>query len=321
MLSHNYINQQKGKAMTIKDNFKSFESLDKTLKLLDVSLEEMQQAINKGYRRYKTFKNGKFRWIEEPNDELKIIQQKLLLYLQNNLECPTYCTAGFKGQNNIKNAEKHRNKREVLTMDISHYFPNTQEKYVRKIFSEFIGVDDNVLNLLVKITTFNGYLPTGAATSTILSCFVHKEIFDNIFKKMKSLDIDMTVYVDDITLSTHKHISNWVISHINNSLQSHGLFLKKSKIKRYGYKHAVVTGVHIAQSGKMSAPFKIGHSAICALCDKDLKQMSLTELRKIIVKISYIQQFNPLKMIKVKKQAIKQLKKLQKISANKNERI
>ena len=123
---------------------------------------------------------------------------------------------------------------------------------------------------------------------------------------------DMTVYVDDITLSTHGHIGNWVIKYINNALKRHGLFLKKAKTKRYGFRHSVITGVHTAQSRKMSAPFSVGHSVITTIRGKNLAQMSITELQSIVSKISYIQQFTPEKMVVIKNKAIRQIKKLQK---------
>ncbi len=287
-------------------------SVEELFTMLKITPEELYQAIGIGYITFSKIKNGKKRYIQKPNDKLKPKQKTLKDFIQNSLPCPPYCTAGFKGQSNIKNAEKSRQKREVVTLDISHYFPNTQEKYIRKFFAETFGAKDEALDLLVKLTTYNGYLPTGAPTSTILVNFAHKDIFDSIYKKMQEYDIDMTVYVDDITLSSHKHIGNWVIKYINNALKTHGIYLKKSKTKRYSFRHAVVTGVHMNQSGKMSAPFKIGHSVIKALKEKDLSEMSITELQSIIAKIAYIQQFEPNKMAVTKTKAIKQLKKLQK---------
>ena len=219
--------------------------------------------------------------------------------------------AGFKEQNNIKNAKLHRFKREVITMDISHCFPNTKAEYIKKFFSEICGAKGEVLELLTALTTYNGYLPTGAPTSTLLLAFAHKEIFDSIYRKMKKFDVDMSVYVDDITLSTHKHIGNWVIKYINKALNTHGLWLKNSKTKRFSYKHSVVTGVHIAQCGKLSAPFNVGHSIVKELKEKGLNRMTEKELQKLIAKISYLQQFKPLTMAITKNKAIKQLKKLQ----------
>ena len=78
---------------------------------------------------------------------------------------------------------------------------------------------------------------------------------------------------------------------ITNSLKTHGLYLNKSKTKRYGYKYAVVTGVHINQAGQLTPKFKIGHSIIQYLKSHDLKEeTSLKELRGLIAKISYLQQ-------------------------------
>jgi hypothetical protein len=289
----------------------SCHTMPDLLNILGTKKQNLKTAINLGYKRYKKYKNGKFRWIDKPNDELKFLQKQFNQYLQKYLPCPTYCMAGFKGQNNIKNAEKHIGKREVITMDISHCFPNTKAKYIRKFFAETLGASGEVLDILVKLATYNTYLPTGASTSSLLLAFAHKEVFDNIYKKMQELDIDMTVYIDDITLSSHKHIGNWVIKYVNNNLKTHGLWLKKSKIKRYSYKFAEVTGVHIAQSGKLSAQFKIGHSAIKDLQQKNITEMNLKELRGLVAKISYLQQFKPNTMKITKQKAIKQLKKLQ----------
>ena len=296
----------------IKADFDSFSSVANLLNLLGTTENELEQIIRGGYRHFNKIKDGKARKIEAPNPQLKLIQQKLLKYLQDRLACPQYCMAGFKGQNNIKNAQKHRFKREVWTMDIIHYYQNTREKYIRQFFEKNLGVKKEVADILVKLTTHKNHLPTGAPTSTLLSCFVHQEIFDSIYKKMQSLEIDMTVYIDDITLSTHKHIEHWVIKYINNALKTHGLHLKKSKTKRYGYKHAVVTGVHINQCGKMTPPFAIGHSVVETLRNKEIKDMTMTELRAFIAKISYIQQFKPKNLIVSKNKAIKQLKKIYK---------
>lgn len=166
--------------------------------------------------------------------------------------------------------------------------------------------------MIVKLTTLNGYLPTGLPTSMLLACFAHKDIFDQIYTKMKDCETDMTTFVDDITLSTDKHIGNWAISYINNLLKSHGLHLKKSKIKRFGYKYAVVTGVYIAQDGTLSTPFKMCYSVIETLKAKELSQMNKKELQKLIAKIAYIRLLQPNKFKVTQSKAIKLLKKYKK---------
>lgn len=294
-------------------NISHFLKKNDLLNILGFSYEDCKKAIQESYKKYPRFKNGKTRWIESPNELLKNIQKKLLEYLQKKLTCPPYCMAGFKGQNNIENAKRHRFKREVITTDISHFFPNTKEKYIRKFFKEEFGATAEVLELLVQLTTYNGYLPTGAPTSTLLATFVHKEVLDKIYEKTLEYGADMSSYVDDITISTKGHIGNWIIKYIQNTLKTHGLHIKMAKTKRYGYKYAVVTGVHISQSGKMSAPFSIGHSVIKALKLKSITEMNELELASIIAKISYIQQFTQKVMNVTKIRAIKQLKQLNKI--------
>ena len=291
-----------------------FNTIQDLYDMLGVTAENCEKALEQGYKVYPKCNMGVIRIITEPNELLNNIQKNLLIYLQENYKCPSYCMAGFKGQNNIKNAMRHRHKREVITTDISHYFSNTKEKYVRKFFEKDFGATGEVLELLVKLTTYKGYLPTGAPTSTILAGLVHQEIFETIYNKVCECSGDMTIYVDDITISTNGHIGNWIIKYIQNVLKTHGLFIKKSKTKRYGYKYAVVTGVHISQSGKLSAPFTIGHSVISSLKTKDLTEMTETELKNIIAKISYIQQFTKDVLNITKIRAIKQLKK---ISSNK----
>ena len=43
------------------------------------------------------------------------------------------------------------------------------------------------LDLIINMTTYNDYLPTGAPTSTILSFIAHKVLFDEIAEEMKKL--------------------------------------------------------------------------------------------------------------------------------------
>lgn len=296
-------------------------SMEELLELLGITEKRLEETIKLGYLTYKRKQDGKVREIEEPNFELKRMQGRLNSYLQGALKCPKYCQAGFKGQNNIKNAELHRFKREVLTMDISHYFPNTKEEYVRRFFAETFKPTDKVLDILVKLTTYNGHLPTGAPTSLLISNFAHKELFDSIYNKAKELGADMTCYVDDITISTKQHLANSIINFVDGILKTHGLHLKKSKTRRYGFKHAIVTGVHIAQSGKLSAPHKIHYDISVALKKKKIAQMSLYELQHLLAKISYVRQFSPKFMSKTRIKIIKQLKKIDFVRRDKGYRF
>ena len=54
-------------------------------------------------------------------------------------------------------------------------------------------------------------------------------------------------------------------------LKTHGLRLKFSKIKRFGYKGAVITGVKTTQSGKLRMLNRQGHKVIKMLNEKSIE--------------------------------------------------
>lgn len=243
---------------------------------------------------------NKLRKLEISNDTLKEkFQKPITLILQKQIERPPYCMSGWKGTNNILNSVIHAGKRFTITLDIVHYFPNSKAEYVEKFWKNqgFYGED---LHRLVNLTTFESHLPTGAPTSNILAALIHKPLFDAIYKKMQEQGIAFTTYVDDITLSSNNHIPNGIIKYIGSVLKTHGLRLKASKIKRFGYKGAFITGVKTTQSGKLKMPFRQGHKVIKMLNAKSIEKMNEEELRKLIGKIGYIQQINPDGTIKSK---------------------
>lgn len=78
----------------------------------------------------------------------------------------------------------------------------------------------------------------------------------------------------------------------------------------------MVTGLYIGQDGTLSTPYKMNYSVIKELSKKEIKEMSIKQLRKFIAKIAYIRQLHPKRFKTTQVKAIKQLKKLQKIQNN-----
>lgn len=256
------------------------------------SKECLLKAFDNPYTTYTIAKNGKRRKLEAPNKTLKDIQKGLNGMFQERFPCPAYCFSGWKGKNNIKNAQMHVGKREVITADISHFFPNSKEDYVKQFYEE-LGVYGKDLELLLKLTTFKGHLPTGAPTSVTLSTLIHKKLFDTIYNNMQQHGIDFSLYVDDMTLSSNKHIPSNVIPYIKNVLAAHSLHLKSTKIKRFGYKGAHITGIRTTQAGKLQMPYKKGHEIIQMLQEIPVEQMWEPDLSTLIGKINYMQQIYP----------------------------
>ena len=107
-------------------------------KLVGIELKELTYVLykEKVNNLYKTFKipkkNGDFRIIHAPKDNLKWIQRKLsdtlveihLDYLINN-NIKSVISHGFqKGKSIITNASAHKHKKYILNIDISDFFPS-----------------------------------------------------------------------------------------------------------------------------------------------------------------------------------------------------
>lgn len=256
---------------------------------------EYEKAIKETYEiKHKFNKDkNKLRKLEIPNDTLKEkFQRPITLALQTNIERPPYCMSAWKGTNNILNAFIHAGKRFTITADIESYFPNSKAIYVEAFWKE-LGFHGEDLQRLMNLTTFEGHLPTGAPTSNILAALIHKSLFDDIYLKMSEKGITFTTYVDDFTFSSINHMPNEIIKYTGSVLETHGLRLKSSKIKRFGYKGAIITGIKTTQCGKLKIPFKHSHQVIKMLERKSIEKMNEGELRKLIGKIGYVQQINP----------------------------
>ena len=296
--------------MKIQDHPLYGATIQTLLKNLGInSIEELLIAIQLSFRVfYVPKKNGSKRVIEAPNQHLKSILKKLAVLLQL-LDCPEYNFCGWKKQNTLQNAQVHVNANAYLVSDISAYYPNTKAKYVRKFFEKF-NTDKETLDLLVKLTTFHNHLPTGAPTSPILVYLSHQELFDEIYAKMKEQGIKMSLYADDITLSSKHGITNATVKYIQSVLRRHELLVKLEKTKHFGYKKAKITGYYILQNGKISIPYCKGHDVVKMLKEKHINDMTENELQKLLGKINYIYKVDnkAFKITRIK--IIKRLKQL-----------
>lgn len=277
------------------------------------------------YHRYKekhSDQPGVKRLLEIPtSDEMMDLLRVCNKSFQQIIPCPPYNYAGYEGRNAYKNALAHVGNFAYVTMDLKDYYLSSKAEYVQDTLVKKFKVKGKELEFLMKILTHNGHLPTGSPTSTILAFLSHKELFDEIYEYTKALDIVFTLYADDITLSAKHGITMEVVNHIKEILAKHGLIINPSKTKFYNYKKALITGYYIHQSGKISVPYKIGHTVITMLKQKSIQEMSMEELRRIIGKINHIQYVDKKAFFATKRKACKQLSKLVKEQERKKKEL
>ena len=88
----------------------------------------------------------------------------------------------------------------VIRIDIQRFFESTSAERVEQYFRH-IGWNDDAVQFLMTMVTWNGHLPQGAATSPRLSNLVNARLDTALQKVAQRFHGDYTRYADDITLS------------------------------------------------------------------------------------------------------------------------
>lgn len=234
-------------------------------------------------------KNGGVRIINEPIEELKTIQ-KILLRFFYHWPTAAYIFGSQPHRSIIGNARFHivsenTLPRWVVKLDLENAFPSATEELMEKVFLrmfEPLRVKDllkvgrenldqaymDFVQLMLRLTIWNGRLPQGAPTSPYLLslALVHsgamKQLLNFCNKRAKPPRV--SVYVDDITISFQdKEITKRTINRIIKIIEGAGYFKvnrRKTEIIRLKDKAPKITGVVLTHGGdgktKLTLPQK-----------------------------------------------------------------
>jgi retron-type reverse transcriptase len=242
---------------------RSKKNLARLLFISESQLEILTQTENLYLERDLKSIAGKTRRIEEPKMKLKSVQKRIQDIL-NRIKLPDYIYAPGQGRSYIKNAHVHLNNRVVKILDITAYFPSTQAMRVYHFFHKVMNCSSDIAGIITKLLTFNNHLPTGSPSSPILSYFSHMEMWNTIYKLVKSVDCNLTVYMDDVTISGNE-VSSRLIWEIKKQFHRAGLHSNGKKEKYYINKQCCeITGV-IIKNGVGSILPNRQHLKICKI--------------------------------------------------------
>ena len=194
----------------------------------------------------------KARWVQNPVSDLKAIMSRIAKLL-SRIQSPDYCHGATPGRSYRSNAHAHVSARAVATFDLKDFFPSTTAQQVFRFFHTELQCAPDVAGLLTDLCTYKRALPTGAPSSPILAYWVNRGLFEALDRRGKTLNLKLSIYVDDITLSGDA-IPRSLADQVEGIVESHGHKLSghKTRIFRPGFpKH--VTGVVIAD-GKLRVP-------------------------------------------------------------------
>lgn len=205
-------------------------------------------------------KNGGMRVINAPNKELKFIQNKLANLLENqyydsynNHPYKDNVTHAFqKNKGIITNAKIHRNKKNILNIDLEDFFYSIHFGRVKGFFEKdsIFKVPPNVALIIAQLTCYQGSLPQGAPTSPIISNLIGRILDTRLLKICKKYKLDYTRYADDLTFSTNdmsfEQLENEIKSDIINEILNCGFNVNESKTRLQNYKlRQEVTGLTV----------------------------------------------------------------------------
>ena len=234
--------------------------IDQLSSLLRLDPFRLNYHLNKPI--YFTFqipkKKGDFRKIQSPNEELKMMQQKLNRYLQAfYFEIKPASVHGFvinplgveSAYGILSNAKAHICKKHILNLDIQDFFSSISAKQVKTaLLKEPFNFCEESANLIALLGTYQKKLPTGAATSPVLSniaCYdLDKEL--EVFAIGHSLTY--TRYVDDLTFSSNTRLPDEVVTKLRELISRHGFALNEKKTRLLSNKSKqTVTGLVVNQ--------------------------------------------------------------------------
>jgi RNA-directed DNA polymerase len=205
-------------------------------------------------------RSGKLRLITAPNNRLKMLQRKLAPLLDQlyRVRNPVH---GFVPNRSVKsNAEAHRNRRNVVNLDLQNFFPSITENRIRGVLRA-LGVDHRVAEIIARMCCYNGHLPQGAPTSPVLSNMICYRLDTVLLRFAKAARAIYTRYADDITFSTFqppiglfeaaippsgRFVPEILAAELRKAVTDNGFALNPDKA-HYADRHArrIVTGLKI----------------------------------------------------------------------------
>ena len=187
--------------------FFKIKNIDDICKSLDISQKQLKYILYKRKNNYKSFKvnkkNGSYRIIKAPYEDLKYIQRKLLELLYEMYDFKE-CQHGFvKNKSIVTNANMHIKAKHVLNIDLENFFDTINFGRVRGLFlAEPFFFNNEVATILAQIVCDDNKLPQGAPTSPAIANMICHILDNNLSKYCSKYGCIYTRYADDITISS-----------------------------------------------------------------------------------------------------------------------
>ena len=244
------------------------------------------------YVRFPLRVGDKMRPIKQPVGKLGHVLRGVKGLL-DMIELPPYLHGGIKGHSPMTNAAPHVHETAVLNFDVEDFFPSVRPRQVYEMFYKACRFPADVARVLTRLVTFEGQLPQGSPTSTVVANLVILHLAYRLYKLSHKHGCDYSHFVDDGTLSGPGYIKR-LRPLIDKIIEQAGFRASPKPHKRtttYQPYEQVVTGVR-ADKG-LNVPLLKVYGIRKVLRQLDAKvtagiRPSETEIASIMGKIQYV---------------------------------
>lgn len=224
-----------------------YYSLGRLEELLGRSRADIRRLAKISGRFYEPFDirskdKDKWRHIDNPKGELKVIQRLIQRNILRNIQFPEGMIGGVKDLSIKDNARIHTGRPAIATIDLRDCFPSTSPEQVFGALRRHLEFGTEAGRLITKLTTFQGRVPQGSPSSPLLVNLVLLDLFEELKVLAAENDCKCSIYVDDITFSGNEPES--LLPMAISIIRRHGYSVSNSKVKLFGRRKShLVTGL------------------------------------------------------------------------------
>ncbi|MDU7494267.1 MULTISPECIES: reverse transcriptase family protein [Providencia] len=219
-------------------NNRSLAKKSSLLKLLGINENELLYVINNKSLFYienkpKKGKNGKIRITFKVIGLLKKIQKNIKDKILQNISLPNCIVGGVKGNSYLSECKEHTSQNIIISEDIKDFYPTISQPIIKDALQYYFNFGPEVSTILSELVTFNDGLVQGSSLSTDIANIIFLEKENFVFHELSRLGCTYSRYIDDITISCDRELSNEDITRIKvlvyGMIRSKGLLVNKQK--------------------------------------------------------------------------------------------
>ena len=210
---------------------------------------------------YKSFKikkkNGSYRNINEPLNQLFSIQKEFSLFFLVNRTKYDHSHGFELNKSIVTNAREHVNKKIVLNIDLENFFTNISSPRVIEFLIKKFNVSEIEAIKIADILTYKNSLPQGSPSSPVISNFICEKLDFELYKYCRRFNITYTRYADDLSFSfSFVKLTKFQVNNIISIIEQNGFKINKAKY-RYYYRNTrqIVTGLVVNEKVNVKREF------------------------------------------------------------------